>query len=276
MRTLKSRIGSLLYQSREMFLLKWIKLNCPLTRSAVKKISDKQLIYGLNISSKYRYVYVGNPKTGGSSLKSAMVELEIRNSNKKLDYHNLKTFRDRNISPLERLDELPTNAPLTFLVNNRYKFVTMVRNPYTRLISCYRDKIINNNQQKAGILRILGYDHNKLDRHIEFREFVSAVIGQSDYEMDPHWRVQTSQVLYGILPYSFIGRFENYHNDFKGIFREIGLEESEIPNLRHLHISKSQTDEGCSTFYSADLQDSVYKRYRQDFEVFGYNYELPE
>lgn len=276
MRKLKRTVGSFIYRGRQAVHWQWLQLNCPLTRAALKEMPARQLIYGFNISSRHRYVYVGNPKTGGSSLKSALVELEMRDTSSSLDYYDPKTFRDRNISPLELLDKLPTKSPLAYLVNEGYKFITIVRNPYTRLLSCYRDKIIKGEHQKAKILCLLGYDQRDLHHPISFDEFAQVVVGQSNYEMDPHWRVQKTQILYSLLPYSLIGRFESYQSDFEKIFQELGVNKTDTPKLRHLHSTKSDRRERCKDFYTPALQELVYNRYRQDFEQFGYSHELPE
>ena len=258
--------------------LRWsrYKLQCPRLRKALKTMPAKNLVYAINISLRYRYVYVDNPKTGCSSLKSALVELEVRDTQPELDYYDWRIFHNRGKSPLRRITDLPTGAPLGYLYREGYQFITFVRNPYTRVLSCYRDKILKNDPLKATILRLLGHAEPSLDIPVSFEQFVKAIAGQTDYEMNVHWRPQTSQTLYEILDYSFVGRFERYQEDFAALFAHLGIPEAERPPSRHLNRTREGAQEGCAAYYTPGIQELVHRRYRKDFENFGYPYELPE
>jgi hypothetical protein len=258
--------------------LQWSRYRkqCPLVNSALELMPVNNLVYAVNISPRYRYVYVDNPKTGCSSLKSALVELEFRGMRSDVDSYDWTVFHDPLKSPLKRLADLGAKAPLTYLVTEGYKFVTFVRNPYTRVLSCYRDKVLKNRQQKRIILRLMGHSGEDIEQPVSFGEFVRAIIRQTDYEMNPHWRVQTSQTLYGILDYSFVGRFECYQEDFLALFRHLGVPDAEIPPVRHLNRTREGAREGCVGYYTEELQELVYRRYQKDFENFGYPYDLPE
>jgi hypothetical protein len=272
----KALIGRLLWPLREPALGIWYGLRCPLARAALRNMPLYQFLYAVNVSPRHRYVYIDNPKTGCSSLKSALMELEARETGTDLDFYHWKNLHDRSVSPLRQLTDLEDGAPLTYLAKNGFRFVTFARNPYTRLLSCYRDKILRNRRQKLKILAILGYDESHMDRPVSFEQFVKAVVSQTDYAMDPHWRVQSAQVFHGILPYSFTGRFERYEEDYRALFEHLGIPAEEIPALRHLNPTKEERREGLSDFYTGELQELVYRRYRRDFEAFGYGRELPE
>lgn len=234
-----------------------------------------QLLYTVNISPKFRYVYIDNPKTGCSSLKSALVELEMRNCPSALDWYDWKVFHDRSVSPLKRLNDHLWGGTLQSLVSQKYRFITFVRNPYSRLLSCYRDKILGNKPHKSAILQRLGRADQAPDTMVSFDDFILAVTGQSDREMDPHWRVQSSQILYDIVNYHFIGRFESYGSHFRECFFRLGIQETDIPQLRHLHRTQPNAPEPYDKYYTKKLQNLVYERYRKDFENFDYAYELP-
>ena len=258
--------------------LRWypVRRACPLIREALRTMTADQLVYAVNISRRYRYVYMENPKTGCSSLKSALAELESKGRDAGLNPADWNNYHDRSISPFARLDDLRDPESLSSLLRRKYKFISFVRNPYTRLLSCYRDKILGNGEQKRPILDRLGRAGAALDTPVSFAEFVAAVIGQSDLEMNPHWRVQTSHILHPLIPYDFIGRFERYVEDYAECFRVLGIPAEEIPEYRHFNRSRGDSGENCRKYYDSGLQEQVYRRYQKDFELLGYPYDLPE
>jgi hypothetical protein len=164
---------------------------------------------------------------------------------------------------------------LSALTKENYRFITFVRNPYTRMCSCYRDKILGSKPQKRAILRRLGYSGHPIETPVSFEEFAKAAAGQSDREMDNHWRVQSSQILYGIVEYAFVGRFEQYAADWVEGFSRLGFSGTEMPESRQLNRTKTGEDENCDKYYTKELQDLIYRRYKKDFDNFGYAYELP-
>ena len=257
--------------------LRWYpyKKTDPIIQRALEIMPTSDLIYAAYISHRHRYLYINNPKTGGSSLKSALVQLELKNLESDLDYYDWQVYQNKLIIPLSTLNDLRHPTNFGSLLNNGYRFITFVRNPYTRLLSCYRDKILKKRAEKGKILQFLGCDPSDMEAQITFEEFAKAVISQSDYDMDHHWRTQSTQVLYGLLPYSFIGRFENYDKDFSEAFRIIGVNEDSAPELRHFNRTKSGPAEGCTDYYNPTLQAMVYDRYKADFTNFGYSYDLP-
>lgn len=248
-------------------------LNCPLVWEASRKMPAKHLLYALYISPRYRYVYVDNPKTGCSSLKSALVELEARDVRNDVDCYDWKVLHNRDRSILQQLTDLKSPRPLSYLVDNGYRFISFVRNPYSRLISGYRDKI-RKPHYRQELLRLMGANPNDLERPISFAEFAHLVTGQNDYDMNPHWRPQTSQILYDLIDYSFLGRFENYNEEFVRLFKHLGISETEIPALRNLNWTQGTQAENLGEWYTPEIQALVFQRYRQDFENFGYGYDV--
>lgn len=275
LREVKSAIGRTLRTTADA--IQWARFRhcCPLVRSASEQLPATQCLYSIYISERYHYVYIDNPKTGCSSLKSALVELELAGTKSALDCYDVNVVHDRAHSPLKRLTDMHWSAPLTALMKEGYRFITFVRNPYTRLLSCYRSKILGNKPQKGRILLQLGIAPEELDRSVSFEEFVRVVVGQSDWDMDPHWRVQSTHILFGIVPYSFIGRFERYQADFEALFSHLGIPSTSVPTMRHLNRTKEGQKEDCYPYYTETLRSLVHDRYKEDFSHFGYSDVLP-
>lgn len=244
-------------------------LGCPLIRQAIRTIPPGHLLYALYISNRYRYVYVDNPKTGCSSLKSALVELETRGIRPDMDCYDWTVVHNRDRSPLLQLTGLGSLRPLSDLVEQGYRFFSFVRNPYTRLLSGYRDKI-RKPHYRQELLRLMGKPPDQLEYPISFAEFVQIITAQSDYNMNPHWRPQTTQILHELIDYSFLGRFEQYNTDFVRLFQHLGIEEDNMPALRNLNWNQDGSAVDLSEYYTPAVKEQVYQRYRKDFDALGY------
>jgi hypothetical protein len=246
-------------------------------------------IYGVYISSGFRYVYIDNPKTGCTSLKSALAELEVHHAAQSGDGREKQPLRwyttnpvpiDPNpydpevihgkASPLKRSQPLVPEPTLSNLVSRGFRFISFVRNPYTRLVSCYLNKI--DPHLKAGSWRIrhaFGVDGFPAS----FAGFVRSIVLQPNRSMNPHWRPQVANLHYPAIPYTFLGRFEHYARDFGKIFELIGVPGPEVPSARHLNPSTGPFR--LRDYYDETTQALVYTRYRADFEAFGYPEALP-
>ncbi|MEW6038174.1 MAG: sulfotransferase family protein [Pseudomonadota bacterium] len=256
-------IAQLYELTKERFCTKATEALCPITRAALRTMPAYEFRYQLHISHKFRYVYVGNPKTGGSTLKSALLDLEIRDTNIRLNTLEQQTFNS-DLSPLKSIPPFWPQRTLSDLLTSGYRFITFVRNPYTRLISCYINKFVNRSDDV----------HKTFFNHfgkppIDFTDFILKVCTQSDYEMNPHWRPQHKQIHYHEIPYIHIGRFDNFVADFRRTFEILGIKNQDIPNSRHLN--KTDESQKHLAVYSKQTVHMVYERYRSDFELFGYS-----
>lgn len=261
-------ISQLYELTKERFCTKATEALCPITRAALKAMPAYEFRYQLHISHKFRYVYVGNPKTGGSTLKSALLELEIRDTNLRLNALERQAFNSDS-SPLKSTPPFWPHQTLSDLLKSGYRFITFVRSPYTRLSSCYINKFIN---KRDDIHKTFFNQFGKLP--VDFHDFISKICTQLDYEMNPHWRPQYRQIHYNDIQYTSIGRFENFPIDFRRTFDVLGVKNQHIPTIRHLNkTDESQKD---LAVYSKETAHMVYERYRLDFELFGYPQALDD
>jgi hypothetical protein len=157
-----------------------------------------------------------------------------------------------------------------------------VRNPWGRIVSCYKAKIC----RKANIngdpyLRFLYYitpdawhaTFNKflptpiLSSYMSFDEFVEAVASIPDPRIDKHLRSQYTFLCDddGELLASYLGRLESFSEDFHHVARRIGLPLEEPRNTS----PKKKPD--LRTYYNQRTWDLVTDRYRRDIELLGYS-----
>lgn len=223
------------------------------------------LTYSVNISLQYKYIYVETPKVACSTIKLTLQRLELNNTS-----FNREDFQDihvREFSPLLSPKQV-ASFPMLVQDNRFFKFC-FVRNPYDRLLSCYLDKISSGSHQKKKVLKALGYNEADLTRTVSFEQFVEVVAQQSVEEMDNHWRLQCAQVMADVIPYDFIGRFENFVEDFTFVGQQL------CPEFDSYYVeSRPHETAACSkrdAHYTPKLKRMIAEIYARDFCRFGYD-----
>jgi len=139
-----------------------------------------------------------------------------------------------------------------------YFSFTYVRNPYDRLISCYKDKFV----KKRGSFIYANYLFGYLSTDDSFEDFVRKVTRLPDFLCDRHFKSQSGIVFSRGARMDHIGRIEDLPGDFEDIRTRYGFAELGILNR-----SRQPGDEALLT---EEVREMVYNRYRKDFEAFGY------
>lgn len=253
-----------------------------LTTAAGKILTKSRLEYGILISSKHKFIYLDNPKTGCSSIKASLIELEYRNTVNAVkiptvcDGNNQRLIHNRAEIPFQSLSAFKQDSdPLRYLLQQQYYLFSLVRNPYTRLLSAYYNKIMGNKSPKRKILRLLYTKPQDITTHVSLTEFIQVICSQPVTELDPHWGLQSNLILFDLLQHDFIGRFETYAQDYATIFSHLSGTES-IPKLRHRNSRVTNLPvTPIDKLITPTLQAAIYQQYQADFENFGYAYALP-
>jgi hypothetical protein len=148
---------------------------------------------------------------------------------------------------------------------------TFVRNPFTRLASCYLDKIaptrdLNDDYFRNGV-QLCFSEFPQFHAGMSFRKFIEVVANIPDHLAEPHFQAQSYLTHRNGRPIvDFIGKVEQFKEDIQ-------------PVLDHLRvdIDPSQLFENrARRGWDADLYDEeivrlVRNRYRDDFELLGYS-----
>jgi sulfotransferase famil protein len=152
---------------------------------------------------------------------------------------------------------------------------SFVRNPWDRLVSCYRDKIRGEVDGytyftiRPGVANCLA----RFDGFVagmSFDEFVRTVAAIPDEDADAHFRSQHTFVTNdeGRLAVDFVGRYERLAEDVRVVEQRIGLPPIELPRLQVARAPVSY-----AAFYTAETQRIVADRYERDLELFGYTFD---
>lgn len=133
-----------------------------------------------------------------------------------------------------------------------FKFA-FVRNPETRFVSAWKDKVLRQNYFKFSEI-----EHEKMK---EIETFIAWVKKQNLRTCDEHLRTQCS--LIDLKHLDFLGRFENFAEDFQKVADKIGLKSYESVHL-------NQTEKKKVISISDFAKSEIREMYREDFETFDY------
>ena len=145
-----------------------------------------------------------------------------------------------------------------------YKF-TFVRNPFDRIVSCYEskyhtDKTIYNKEKMDFDDYLFGY----ISENKGFDDFVYKITRIPDYLCDRHFLPQYCSIYRndGSSRVDFVGKMENIAEEFKPI--------QEKYDLKELKVYNSSGERDYRDWYTLETAELIYKKYKKDFELFGY------
>ena len=236
------------------------------------------LIYeGVYRTNKADVFFVPIPKCANTLIKKLLIEIsnpEVL----KLDFDSYKVNEY-----FSRQDWIHTLAfesirvPLHNLSTDA-KIITFCRNPYSRLISAYKNKIVSPQMSEIEYARWLKrealfdamrkntYDANDFppEAGVSFSKFVRFVIENESFKSDIHWVSQLSLNAANLIPNCKVVKLENLSEELPIIFSEdLGLTISvdEILN---------KTDEYDCKF-DQSTADFIYSYFKDDFTFFQYD-----
>jgi chondroitin 4-sulfotransferase 11 len=202
-------------------------------------------------------VYVETPKVACSSIKTALaplcgVDLAAHGGN-----------------PHDLTWPQPTTPGPPFAGLFSFAFV---RDPWDRLVSCYRDKLRGEVDDftsftiRPGVANCLA----RFDAFVagmSFAAFVRAVSDIPDEDADAHFRSQHTFVCdaAGRIVVDAIGRFERLDDDFAAIARRIGMPPRTLPRLQAVRAPSP-----FAAFYTDETRALVGERFARDVARFGY------
>ena len=234
---------------------------------ACKPLHDWQL--NTHISIKNRYVFFQVCKAGGSTVTYHLQSQEFCGS-----MWRVQDPRNKHLSPHLSPFQLPDDLLAAAMTSSDWKRVTFVRDPFSRLLSCYLHRIIARpDSASAKHLRQV----SGLGRNPTFEQFVRVVCAQPSNKMERHWRVHADEVLIDLVDLDFVGRIERTRQDLEGLLLHLfGRQAFDERALNEINASpmKTNANERFEEYYSDRLVEAVVERYQRDFETFGYSTEL--
>ena len=239
--------------------------------SKYKKASDQNL--DIYISLKNQYVYMMVSKAASSTVTYHLQFAEYRGTR-----FTVQDVNNRYMSPHLAPFQLKPEEFLRIMQAEDFKKITFVRNPYSRLLSCYLHRIVGNRRSNPS-KKVLGRRFGISEfRDLTFARFIDLITDMESLEMERHWAVQHDAVMYPMVDYAFIGRQETLAQDLRALEKLLfGAPAFDLENVDGINKSPMQTSATgkLRQYYSDAVMRKVADRYRIDFETFGYDTDLP-
>ncbi|MDD7985952.1 sulfotransferase family protein [Lentisphaera marina] len=191
--------------------------------------------------------FIEIPKVASRSLNRAMLSVYTNQDSTIFDKPKVNLLTD----------EISEHLSLK-KIQQKYRdfyIFSFVRDPYARIISCYKNKVKNkpDDDDYFGYCGIKSTD--------DFETFLNKVVDIPDHEADRHFRSQSWFLCDQDKPTpDFIGKLENLNNDWS-----ILQDRFSLPDIPHFNPTGKQAFE-----LSSEMKKLIYKRYEKDFENFSY------
>lgn len=213
------------------------------------------------ISLRHRYLFTSNEKVANSTLRATFQSLECDG---RLPPH-YKPFKRWTGPLLQPSDVAEFPAMLNDIGIRKF---CVVRHPYTRLISCFRDKF-EREPRAAGYrrkMRELGLSSAK---QIGFGGFLEAVSKQPQQLMNSHWRIQYYNVFMDRIRYDEVIRYEELSGRLPRLVTELHRS-ADAGAVLTRHRQEQSSDELIGRYFTPELKALANGIYRLDFQTFGY------
>ena len=208
------------------------------------------------ISHKYRFIYTKISKCGSTSVESALTTLDQTGGEHTGHWHILDDINQH--------------------TKNYFKF-TMVRNPWDRLVSFFTyategGRFQSSNYNKNSSFKDFVVDNtdkffidSDWTSHSPNLKRIISVSRLSNPRLEPQLDWITDG--YGKVLTDFIGRIENFQEDFDVVCDKMGVARQQLPHINktnHMHYTE---------YYDDETKEIVAEKYAKDIEYFGYEYK---
>jgi hypothetical protein len=229
------------------------------------------LRYRTFVSVAKRYMYVEVPKAACTGMKWLLHQLE--NGPAPLAVSLYQTRRDmfihaRENVPLPSLVDLDNYTQRYILESPEVLRMTIVRNPYTRIVSTWRNKVLL--CEPGGFdqiyVKIKGQaPEPAVKPTISFHEFVRYLAMHQNLRSNVHWTPQTDHTFFRAFDYNHVGKTERLAETLRHFQDHLGRAEPLEFERRN-----ASTLLGHVT-YDSEMAALISQLYQQDFETFAYD-----
>ncbi len=222
----------------------------------------EQSEYLVNCLNRYKVVYVETPKVACSTIKRVLQLLETDGDESKIP----ESVHDRMHSPLAMPSKIDCSLPELFAGPEFFRF-SYVRNPFSRALSTYFDKVVNNEAERRRLIPELGLAPEYTP---SLEEFLHKIQLQKPYHRDIHWSTQYYLLQPNKVAYSFIGRFETFAVTWPLVLSKIAPQQFRKYQETSVRHHRSDASNLASTYLNPSVTKLILDIYDEDFDEFRF------
>lgn len=226
----------------------------------IRKMYSRQIIeQSIRSVPSENLIYLNNPKAGCSSVKMSLWRI--------LNNCNSEGVRD-----VHAIDGSPFVNQIQDVGGIfSARVFTFVRNPFSRAVSAYMNKISDRKSVNWGWFAKRYSVREDMD--ISFDDFIEIIHADSPELLDPHWRPQYINVLYPLSEPNFIGHVETIDQQLPEVLAAY------LPGRGGQAVSHRPHKTNASETYREFLQNPATRRrvielYYEDFQYFSYSLDI--
>lgn len=216
----------------------------------------------INISHNKKFCYFRIPKAANSTVIASLFAAEYGKA-----YFQESELHTKIKSQMYEHPCSLSKTQVNNLLDNYYKF-TFVRNPYTRFLSSFLDKVQRPDAKQRKM--VANFLNKSVKEELSIYDFLDFLDYKPNLNSNAHWCLQKDIILLPKEKIDFIGRFENLKEDLATVIRVIFHYEidDQIVNIK---THSTGANKKISMLRSDQIYKRVFKIYEEDFDYFEYS-----
>jgi len=223
------------------------------------------------ISHKYKCIFIHIPKCAGTSIEKALGHFGNYVGIDRQDHRSVRVIEQPFIKPCifsskENICDILRRVRYKYRIkmnpNNKitvtkkqydeyYKF-TIVRNPWSRAFSCYKNILDDELHRK----------NYKVTKEVSLKDFLKRYAGKGLLRPQTYWLKSFD----GSIKLDYVGRFETLTQDFQKICDHLHISHIELP-----HELKG-TGQDYAKYYDEESIKIISGIYKEEIELFNYSF----
>lgn len=241
----------------------------PITRAYVKAVGWRSVNMHTHISLVHNYVYVEVPKAGCGTMKATLGALEAARMGPGMAARVMAAPHNRlAATPFVKPFQLPSDQLEDVLTGPGFNRFTVVRDPATRVLSGYLEKIGQGLKQSADIVDALADgDEDIAPEDITLAQFLTVIGAQRSRDQDPHWRRQVDHIGLDHVPYAAVLHLEDLDDSWGRIAELTGFAHID---QQYFCRTSTQANRRKDEYFTPETLATVREIYRRDYAELGY------